>query len=71
MGPLTLHRTWFTLYVVPFLTIRIIFADVSLMLNNRMTLLLDDDLGEVAVAADRLREILPDINVDRYGLVRP
>ncbi len=38
------------------------------MINNRLTLLLDDDLGAVAAAAVRLRQLLPDINVDRWGV---
>lgn len=40
-------------------------ADVSAMLNNRLTLLLDDDIEEVRDAGRKLRSALPDIDVDR------
>lgn len=46
-------------------------ADLSLMINNRLTLLLDDDLVHVAAAAGRLRQLLPDINVDRFAQTFP
>lgn len=36
------------------------------MVNNRLTLLLDDDLDAVAAAAVRLRQLLPQIHVDRF-----
>ncbi|GLC45449.1 hypothetical protein PLESTB_000617100 [Pleodorina starrii] len=41
-------------------------ANLTHMVNNRLGLLLDDDLGEVEAAAGRLRELLPGINVDRF-----
>lgn len=41
-------------------------ADVSVMLNNRLTLLLDDDLEKVQEAAEKLRARLPEIDIDRY-----
>jgi hypothetical protein len=36
------------------------------MVNNRLTLLLDDDIEAVAAAATRLRQLLPQIHVDRF-----
>jgi hypothetical protein len=36
------------------------------MVNNRLTLLLDDDMEAVAAAATRLRQLLPQIHVDRF-----
>ncbi len=41
-------------------------ADISAMVSNRLTLLLDDDLDEVQSASEKLRAKLPDINVDRW-----
>ncbi|WIA10616.1 hypothetical protein OEZ85_010798 [Tetradesmus obliquus] len=41
-------------------------ANTSNMVNNRLTLLLDDDLDAVAAAAVRLRQLLPQIHVDRF-----
>lgn len=41
-------------------------ANTSEMINNRLTLLLDDDMEAVATAADQLRQLLPDINIDRF-----
>ena len=43
-------------------------ADVSAMLNNRLTLLLDDDIEKVRDAGHRLRSALPDIDVDRWDI---
>jgi hypothetical protein len=40
-------------------------ADLSAMVGARLSLLLDDDLGEVQAAVARLRQLLPGINVDR------
>lgn len=39
------------------------------MLNNRLTLLLDDDLDVVKEAAQKLQSALPDFNIDRYVLL--
>ena len=36
------------------------------MVNNRLPLLLDDDLAAVEAASARLRELLPGIHVDRW-----
>ncbi|GFH17858.1 uncharacterized protein HaLaN_14572 [Haematococcus lacustris] len=36
------------------------------MVNNRMSLLLDDDMAEVEQAALRLRQLLPGMNVDAF-----
>ncbi|KAL6754146.1 hypothetical protein V8C86DRAFT_2710111 [Haematococcus lacustris] len=41
-------------------------ADCSRMVNNRMSLLLDDDMVEVEQAALRLRQLLPGMNVDAF-----
>ncbi|KAJ9534923.1 hypothetical protein QJQ45_029583 [Haematococcus lacustris] len=41
-------------------------ADCSRMVNNRMSLLLDDDMAEVEQAALRLRQLLPGMNVDAF-----
>ena len=42
-------------------------ANVAAMVSNRLTLLLDDDMGEVQDAARKLRKVLPnDMDVDRY-----
>jgi hypothetical protein len=41
-------------------------ANTSNMVNNRLTLLLDDDMEAVAAAATRLRQLLPQIHVDRF-----
>lgn len=43
----------------------IVQADVSIMVEKRLTLLLDDDMDEVAIAERKLRAFLPDINVDK------
>ncbi len=40
-------------------------ADVSAMLNNRLTLLLDDDMDVIQEASEKLRAALPDIDIDR------
>lgn len=36
------------------------------MVNNRLTLLLDDDLDQVAAAAVHLRQLLPQLLVDKF-----
>jgi|LauGreSBDMM110SN_4_FD.fasta_scaffold21901_4 hypothetical protein len=41
-------------------------ADLSKMLNNRLSLLLDDNLDAVKEAAQKLQIALPDFNIDRY-----
>ncbi|KAG2446366.1 hypothetical protein HXX76_000952 [Chlamydomonas incerta] len=41
-------------------------ADLSAMVNNRLGLLLDDDMAQLQAAEPRLRQLLPDINVDRF-----
>ncbi|GIL52045.1 hypothetical protein Vafri_8009 [Volvox africanus] len=41
-------------------------ADLSTMVSNRLSLLLDDDLVSVEAASGRLRELVPGINVDRF-----
>lgn len=41
-------------------------ASVSAMVGNRLTLLLDDDLNQVESAAQRLRELLPQLLVDKF-----
>ncbi|KXZ47268.1 hypothetical protein GPECTOR_36g120 [Gonium pectorale] len=41
-------------------------ANLSAMVNNRLTLLLDDDMEQLAAASARLRELIPAINVDRF-----
>ncbi|KAF8068392.1 hypothetical protein HT031_002081 [Scenedesmus sp. PABB004] len=50
------------------LRLRAIFpqANTAEMVNNRLTLLLDDDLDAVAAAAGRLRALLPGLHVDRF-----
>lgn len=46
-------------------------ADVITMVNNRLTLVLDDDLDAVAAAADRLKTLLPALNVDKFVEIFP
>lgn len=41
-------------------------ANASSMVSNRLSLLLDDDLDQLTQAAQRLRELLPQIHVDRF-----
>lgn len=41
-------------------------ANASALVGNRLTLLLDDDLDEVAAAAVRLQALLPGITVDKF-----
>ncbi|PNW77033.1 hypothetical protein CHLRE_10g419500v5 [Chlamydomonas reinhardtii] len=41
-------------------------ANLSAMVNNRLGLLLDDDTAQLQAAATRLRQLLPDINVDKF-----
>jgi hypothetical protein len=41
-------------------------ANASALVGNRLSLLLDDDLDEVAAAALRLAELLPHITVDKF-----
>jgi hypothetical protein len=41
-------------------------ANASALVGNRLSLLLDDDLEEVAAAAVRLKELLPNITVDKF-----
>lgn len=41
-------------------------ANASALVGNRLSLLLDDDLDEVAAAAVRLKELLPNITVDKF-----
>lgn len=41
-------------------------ANLSAMVNNRLGLLLDDDTAQLQAAATRLRQLLPDINVDKW-----
>lgn len=41
-------------------------ANASALVGNRLTLLLDDDLDEVASAAVRLQALLPGITVDKF-----
>lgn len=40
-------------------------ADMTAMINLRLSLLLDDDMDDVERAVARLKELLPGINVDR------
>ncbi len=40
-------------------------ADAARMVANQMSLVLKDDLHMVAAAAEELRSILPDVNVDK------
>ncbi len=44
---------------------------MSEMINGRLSLLLDDDLEQLAQAADALRTLLPGINVDRFAEAFP
>lgn len=41
-------------------------ANASAMVASRLSLLLDDDLEQVAAAADRLRALLPTLLLDRF-----
>ncbi|KAG1665034.1 hypothetical protein FOA52_003209 [Chlamydomonas sp. UWO 241] len=41
-------------------------ADITEMVNNRLSLLLDDDMRDVGDAGAKLRARLPDINIDRF-----
>lgn len=41
-------------------------ANASALVGNRLSLLLDDDLDEVAAAAVTLKELLPNITVDKF-----
>ncbi|EFJ50641.1 hypothetical protein VOLCADRAFT_120611 [Volvox carteri f. nagariensis] len=41
-------------------------ANLSTMVGNRLSLLLDDEMGQVEAAAERLRELLPGIHLDRF-----
>eukprot|EP00798_Chlamydomonas_sp_ICE-L_P004057 gene4057-14143_t len=46
-------------------------ANVSNMVSNRLTLLLEDDLDAVQIASTHLRELLPAINVDKFAETFP
>jgi len=41
-------------------------ANAAAMINNRFSLLLDDDMDSVEDAGRRLRGMLPDLNVDKF-----
>ncbi|GIL83712.1 hypothetical protein Vretimale_10507 [Volvox reticuliferus] len=41
-------------------------ANLSTMVSNRLSLLLDDDLAAVEAASGRLRQLVPGVNVDRF-----
>ena len=41
-------------------------ADLSIMIGNRLTLLMDDDVEEIKVSAQQLRQLLPGVNVDAF-----
>ena len=49
------------------LRLKIIFpeADTSRLVSNQMSLVLKDDLQKVAAAAEELKSILPNVNVDK------
>ena len=49
------------------LQLKIIFpeADTSRMVSNQISLVLKADLQQVAAAAEELRSILPNVNVDK------
>lgn len=40
-------------------------ANVSRMMNIRLSLILDDDMDDIVNAAARLHELLPELNIDR------
>lgn len=41
-------------------------ANASALVGNRLSLLLDDDLDEVQAAATKLKDLLPNITVDKF-----
>jgi hypothetical protein len=41
-------------------------ANLSVMVGNRLRLLIEDDMQDVTRAASRLRELLPGVNVDAF-----
>jgi hypothetical protein len=43
-------------------------ANISLLVERRLSLLLEDDLDEVEAAAGRLRSLLPGVLVDTFVL---
>lgn len=50
---------------------RLFQANVSEMVSGRWTLLLEEDLEKVEAAAEKLRRLLPGINVDRFVAAFP